>query len=64
MTTSGYSSDDHHKDVAVLHSMGYAQELSRRMHGFSNFAIAFSMAVESLNLIAKSRRDAREERDG
>ena len=30
-------------DVAVLHGMGYAQELSRRMRGFSNFAISFSI---------------------
>ena len=30
-------------DVKVLHSMGYAQELSRRMSGFSNFAISFSI---------------------
>jgi amino acid transporter len=31
------------EDVKVLHSMGYAQELSRRMGGFSNFAISFSI---------------------
>ena len=30
-------------DVKTLHSMGYAQELSRRMGGFSNFAISFSI---------------------
>jgi amino acid transporter len=30
-------------DKKVLHSMGYAQELSRRMSGFSNFAISFSI---------------------
>lgn len=30
-------------DVRTLHKMGYAQELSRRMHGFSNFAISFSI---------------------
>ncbi len=30
-------------DVKLLHSMGYAQELSRRMNGFSNFAISFSI---------------------
>jgi amino acid transporter len=30
-------------DSAVLHKMGYAQELSRRMHGFSNFAVSFSI---------------------
>jgi len=31
------------KDVEILHSMGYAQELSRRMGGFQNFAISFSI---------------------
>ena len=31
------------EDVKVLHSMGYAQELSRRMGLFSNFAISFSI---------------------
>jgi len=30
-------------DVKQLHSMGYAQELLRRMSGFSNFAISFSI---------------------
>ncbi|HUW79323.1 MAG TPA: amino acid permease [Acidocella sp.] len=30
-------------DAAALHKMGYAQELSRRMHGFSNFAVSFSI---------------------
>jgi amino acid transporter len=30
-------------DVRQLESMGYAQELSRRMSGFSNFAISFSI---------------------
>jgi amino acid transporter len=30
-------------DVKILHSMGYAQELARRMGGFSNFAISFSI---------------------
>ena len=30
-------------DTATLHKMGYAQELSRRMNGFSNFAVAFSI---------------------
>src|SRR4051794_14734685 len=36
-------SDHHSEDVKVLHSMGYAQELSRRMGGFSNFAISLSI---------------------
>ena len=30
-------------DKQVLHKLGYAQELSRRMSGFSNFAISFSI---------------------
>jgi amino acid transporter len=30
-------------DVQLLQSMGYAQELLRRMSGFSNFAISFSI---------------------
>src|SRR3954465_11340422 len=31
------------EDVRLLRSMGYAQELMRRMSGFSNFAISFSI---------------------
>jgi amino acid transporter len=31
------------KDRSILHSLGYAQELSRRMSGFSNFAISFTI---------------------
>ncbi len=31
------------EDVKTLHSMGYSQELSRRMHAFSNFAVSFSI---------------------
>jgi hypothetical protein len=30
-------------DAESLHKMGYAQELSRRMGGFSNFAVSFSI---------------------
>ena len=30
-------------DVATLHATGYAQELSRNMGRFSNFAISFSI---------------------
>jgi hypothetical protein len=37
------STHDHDADVKQLHSMGYAQELSRRMGGFSNFAISFAI---------------------
>src|SRR3954454_15832496 len=39
----GYTEADKHEDVKVLHGMGYAQELERRMNRFSNFAISFSM---------------------
>ena len=42
------------EDVKVLHSMGYAQELSRRMHAFSNFAISFS-AAWSYQIAARAR---------
>ncbi|TGV92722.1 amino acid permease, partial [Mesorhizobium sp. M2D.F.Ca.ET.145.01.1.1] len=34
---------DKSEDTNILHSMGYAQELARRMSGFSNFAISFSI---------------------
>src|SRR3569832_1461015 len=37
------SAEHHAEDVKVLHSMGYAQELSRRMGLFQNFAISFSI---------------------
>jgi len=30
-------------DVAMLHRLGYAQELRRRMGGFSNFAVSFTI---------------------
>jgi amino acid transporter len=30
-------------DVKTLHAMGYAQELNRRMGGFQNFAVSFSL---------------------
>src|SRR6185436_1590273 len=33
----------HEHDKQVLHKMGYAQELARRMSLFSNFAISFSI---------------------
>lgn len=38
-----YSDHDKKADVHHLHSMGYAQELERRMSQFSNFAISFSI---------------------
>jgi amino acid transporter len=31
------------EDVQTLHNLGYAQELLRRMSGFSNFAVSFSI---------------------
>ena len=37
------ASNDHDKDRRALHALGYAQELSRRMSGFSNFAISFTI---------------------
>lgn len=33
----------HDKDRRTLHALGYAQELSRKMSGFSNFAISFTI---------------------
>src|SRR6202142_1476993 len=30
-------------DLAQLHALGYAQELRRRMGGFSNFAVSFTI---------------------
>jgi amino acid transporter len=38
-----YTDTQKQEDVKVLHSMGYAQELERRMSRFSNFAISFSI---------------------
>ena len=43
MASDNYSDKDHHEDMKVLHGMGYAQELSRSMSKFSNFAISFSI---------------------
>lgn len=37
------SAQTHEHDKTVLHGMGYAQELARRMSLFSNFAISFSI---------------------
>src|SRR5262245_38580385 len=39
----GYSEAEKKEDIKVLHGMGYAQELDRRMKLFSNFAISFSI---------------------
>lgn len=38
-----YNDKAHSEDMKVLHGMGYAQELSRSMSKFSNFAISFSI---------------------
>ncbi|MFN0113805.1 MAG: amino acid permease [Paracoccaceae bacterium] len=38
-----YSDKDKKEDMKILHGMGYAQELSRSMSKFSNFAISFSI---------------------
>jgi amino acid transporter len=43
MAAKKYTEADHKEDVKVLHGMGYAQELSRGMSKFSNFAISFSI---------------------
>lgn len=40
---SDYTEADKKHDLHILHSMGYAQELERRMSSFSNFAISFSI---------------------
>jgi amino acid transporter len=40
---SDYTEKDKKEDLKVLHGMGYAQELSRSMSKFSNFAISFSI---------------------
>ena len=40
---AGYSAVDKGADIKILHDMGYAQELERRMSRFSNFAISFSI---------------------
>jgi amino acid transporter len=38
-----YTDHEKKEDLKVLHGMGYAQELSRSMSKFSNFAISFSI---------------------
>ena len=43
MSAPGYTETDKPEDVKVLHSMGYAQELERRLSRFSNFAVSFSI---------------------
>ncbi len=43
MASDQYTDHEKHEDLKVLHGMGYAQELSRSMSKFSNFAISFSI---------------------
>ncbi len=43
MAPQNYSDTDKAEDVKVLHNMGYAQELERRLSRFSNFAVSFSI---------------------
>jgi amino acid permease (GABA permease) len=43
VNTLGDSGDPLASDVAQLHALGYAQELRRRMGGFSNFAVSFTI---------------------
>jgi amino acid transporter len=43
MASDDYTDKAAHEDMKVLHGMGYAQELSRSMSKFSNFAISFSI---------------------
>jgi amino acid transporter len=43
MAIDDYTDKERHEDIKVLHGMGYAQELSRSMSKFSNFAISFSI---------------------
>ena len=37
-------------DIQTLQKLGYAQELRRRMGGFSNFAVSFTKTQGSLSL--------------
>ncbi len=39
----GYTHEQKKTDVKILHEMGYAQELTRRMGAFQNFAISFAI---------------------
>lgn len=43
MASDDYTDKHQSEDIKVLHGMGYAQELSRSMSKFSNFAISFSI---------------------
>ncbi len=43
INTAVPSAESADNDVKLLHKMGYAQELSRRMGAFSNFAVSPSL---------------------
>src|SRR5581483_11375113 len=43
LESHSYTEVDKHEDIKVLHGMGYAQELERRLSRFSNFAVSFSI---------------------
>ena len=43
MAADKFTDKSHSEDLKILHGMGYAQELSRRMGPFQSFAISFSI---------------------
>ena len=43
MSIGGQSASQSDADTQKLHELGYAQELRRRMSGFSNFAVSFTI---------------------
>jgi hypothetical protein len=61
MAAPGYTEIDKAEDVKALHSMGYAQELERRLSRFSNFAFSFSIIYilsGCINWLAKATSGA------
>ena len=49
-TGGAYTEADKRQDVQILHSMGYAQELERRMRAFSNFAVSLLAKTASVEM--------------
>jgi amino acid transporter len=43
MSDTSYTDEQRKQDMKTLHEMGYAQELTRRMGAFQNFAISFAI---------------------
>ncbi len=43
MSTQSVTREPHEADAQLLESMGYQQDLHRRMSKFSNFAVSFSI---------------------